>query len=66
MVDLFKQKRLASFAKSDHDALIYSDHDALIYTRLSKEPKPATHTKRKRSYKHFDKKSFIDDVSCHS
>ena len=40
-----------------------SDHDALIYTRLAKEPKPVTRTIRKRSYKNFDKESFILSVA---
>ena len=40
-----------------------SDHDAIVYTRYSKTPKLPTRTIRKRSYKHFNKEKYIEEMS---
>ena len=40
-----------------------SDHDAVAYIRYSKEPTPPKRTIRKRSYKDFNEKNYIEEVS---
>ena len=40
-----------------------SDHDAILYTRFSKDPVPPARTIRKRSYKTFNEKDYVKDVS---
>ena len=39
-----------------------SDHDLISYTRYSKEPKGASKTIRKRSYKNFKLDKFLNDL----
>ena len=40
-----------------------SDHDAIVYTRYSKTPKLPARTIRKRSYKHFNREKYIEEIS---
>ena len=39
-----------------------SDHDIICVTRLTKNPPIPSRTIKKRSYKNFDKKSFLEDL----
>ena len=41
-----------------------SDHDAISYVRYSKEPKPPARTIRKRSFKNFDSKKYLEDMAA--
>ena len=40
-----------------------SDHDMISYTRYSKEPPVPARTMRKRSYKNFDEKKYLEDLA---